>query len=81
MRRVVPIVAAVLLLTGCNATGPTESPATSEQVFDSELCPGGTGHTCRLSAGEHSSLGFGDGISFTLDGDWIVRANETDVIS
>ncbi|HET7182035.1 MAG TPA: hypothetical protein VFI15_07380, partial [Candidatus Limnocylindrales bacterium] len=47
----------------------------------SELCPGGTGHTCRLSAGEHSSLGFGDGISFTLDGDWIVRANETDVIS
>jgi len=100
MRRAAAILASVLLLVGCNATGPTPLPAptatastdptpapaatgfpTATDFFESELCPGGTGHTCRLEAGEHHSLGFGDGITFTLDDEWVVGANETDVIS
>ena len=68
------------------STHPAPTPAATEPhvgggVFESELCPGGTGFTCVLDAGEHRSLGFGDGIAFTLTSSWVVRANETDVIA
>ena len=62
------------------ASASAEAP-TATDFSSSELCPGGTGHGCRLAMGEHHSLGFGDGIAFALDGDWIADANETDVIS
>src|SRR4051794_22347223 len=63
-----------------SATATVEVPAATD-FSNSELCPGGTTHTCRVAAGEHHSGGFGDGIAFTLIGSWIVRANETDLIS
>ncbi|HJP88786.1 MAG TPA: hypothetical protein VJ850_07135 [Candidatus Limnocylindrales bacterium] len=94
MRLAARVLACAVLVAACGTPSPTVEPVTepipttastptnapATDFSSSELCPGGTGNVCRLAAGEHHSLGFGDGIAFTLRHGWTVRANESDVI-